>query len=438
MDISQILYHSIMYLNCIFEVYLLYDFLSPLFSLYEDRKWMVQLVALGCATAVFIVNYFKIPLINTLVVPPILALFIGLVFRIELKYNFLYVIFYYLIMAVSEVAFMYVYPFLGVQLGKADVKRIILLIIQDILRFIVIQIIKQMHHNPYEKDSHQYTKYLYILPVADMILLNGFIIPIRQPYGNILISLGCVLVIISSIVIFSVVENLLHSQKIIKDNEMLILKTNLEEHHLKRMEELNREYAAYIHDMNHIFRTIDHLAETGNNQQIKKLSMETAEFLKAKLPLDRKKYIGDLITDAIFSEREKIAVEIGIRFQMEILNGVDISFISDLDKIRIFGNLLDNAIEAAAACDHGYVSAELHQGNDAIVIFRIKNNFNHKNNKKGDRYLTVKDDGIRHGFGLENVKVLSTKYNGVLNILEERNVFTVTLLLSNVQKTEKS
>ena len=49
MDLSQILYHSIMYLNCIFEVYLLYNFLSAPFSVYEDRKWMVQLEALGCA-----------------------------------------------------------------------------------------------------------------------------------------------------------------------------------------------------------------------------------------------------------------------------------------------------------------------------------------------------------------------------------------------------
>lgn len=436
MDLSQILYHSIMYLNCIFEVYLLYNFLSAPFSVYEDRKWMVQLEALGCAAAVFIVNYFKIPLINTLIVPLIFLLFAWLVFRIELKYNFLYVIFYYLIMAACEAAFTTVYPLLGVHLAEVDIKRIVLLIIQNILRFLAIQIIKQIHNIPYGKDSFQITKSLYVFPMAGMVLLNGFIMP--KPYGDILISLGCILFIISIVTMFSVVEKLLYSQKIISDNEKVVLKTNLERQHYERMEQLNKEYATYVHDMRHILRTISRLAETEDHQHIKKLSMEAAGFLKVRLQSERKSYVGDLIADAIFSERERSAVEMGVRFEVEIQNGVDISFMSDLDKIRILGNLLDNALEAAAACDDGYVSIDLRQGNASIVILRIKNNFRHKNNKKGNRYFTIKKDDTRHGLGLENVKELTAKYSGVINILEEENVFTVTLLLSNVQKTEKS
>lgn len=438
MNIEQILYQIIMYLNCIFEIYLLYNFLQVLFPLYEDRKWMMWLEAFGCITAIFLINHLGMPLINTFCVPLIYLMFVWLIFRLSLKVSLPYCVFYYLILAISEFAFMYIYPLLGINVSEINLGRVLLLMIQDILRFMMIQLIKQMHHIPYQKSSYKYTKSLYTLPVAAMILLNGFIVPDKHPYGDILVSVGCIMLIVSNITIFSVVEKLLHAQKIIKDNEMIVLKTSLEKQHFQRMEEMNEEYAGYIHDMRHILKTIGYLSESENNEAMKRLSVEAAELLQTKSPLERKKYIDDPITDAIFSEREKAAKDKGIRFEADIKNGTDISFISDIDKIRIFGNLLDNALEAAAACDDGYISVDLHQGNESIVIFCIKNNFKHKNNKKGNAYLSIKDDKARHGLGLKNVEELSVKYNGIMKIFEEEETFTVTLILSNVQKTEKS
>lgn len=437
MDMEQILHQLVMYLNCIFEVYLLYNFLEALFPVYEDRKWVMWLEAFGCITAIFLINCLKNPLFNSICVPLIYILFIWLNFRMDFKVSLPYAILFYLILAVSEVAFIYIYPLLGIDINKLNLRRVIFLMVQDILRFIIIQLIKQRYYIPQNSRS-KYTKSLYIFPVAAMILFNGVIASDKHPLGDLLISLGSVMLIVSNIIIFSVIEKLLQAQNVIKDNELLVLKTSLERQHFMRMEEINEEYAGCVHDMRHAFKTIGLLAETDNTDEIRRLSLEATELLKEKSLLDRKKYIEDTIVDAIISEREKVAEEKGISFCIDIRKGTDISFISDLDKIRIFGNLLDNALEAAAACDDGYITLELRQGNDSIVILHIVNNFKHKNNKKGKVYLTIKDDKARHGFGLKNVEELAEKYNGILKITEQENSFAVTLILSNVQKTEKS
>lgn len=437
MNVEQIIYQVMMYLNCVFEIFLLYHFLEALFPLYEDRKWAVRFEAFACITAIFVINHFKVPILNLLCVPLIYLLFVWLVFHLKFKISTAYVVFYYVILAVSEFAFLNIYPILGVDVTRADLKRIVFLIIQDILRFMVIQIVKQMHEIPYREGSYKYTKSLFLLPVSAMILLNGLLVPVAYPYANILISAGSILLIICSINNFSVVEKLLYAQTVIKDNEMVGLKSELERLHIKSIADMKKQYAEYIHDMGNIIKTLERLSETEGNQKIRDLSAEAKELLM-KCPSDRKRYIGDPIVDTIFNERVKAAKEKGVDIELDIQNIVDLSFMNDLDKIRIFGNLLDNALEAASACDDGYISLSLRQGNDALVIFRLENNFKHKNNKKGTTYLTIKEDETRHGFGLRNVKELSQKYNGVLKITEEENTFIVMLILSNIPKPEKS
>lgn len=102
----------------------------------------------------------------------------------------------------------------------------------------------------------------------------------------------------------------------------------------------------------------------------------------------------------------------------------------------MFGNLLDNALEAATGSECGYVYVSLFMGNDAFLIFKVVNNFRVKPKKRGKVYLTIKQDKGRHGFGIKKVEELAQKYGGMLNISEDQNVFNAVLLLSNIPKME--
>ena len=67
--------------------------------------------------------------------------------------------------------------------------------------------------------------------------------------------------ILSSTVNFFVVEKLILTENKVRNYEMMKLKTELEHNHYQRMEEINEEYAGYIHEMRHIIQTMKLLVE---------------------------------------------------------------------------------------------------------------------------------------------------------------------------------
>lgn len=433
MNAAQVVYEPLMYLNCIFEVYLLYNFLDAIFPLNDNKQFRRLFKIVGGATAIYIVNSFKQPSLNLVFVPIILIVFTWLMFEIEFKYNFLYVIFYYVILAVSEFAFHYVYALAGIDVTKVDFSRVFFLIVEKVFEFTVVQIIKKRHQNSYQSDSYQYLKSLFILPIASMILLNGFFIPIKDPFGSLLVLVGGIMLVVSNIVNFSIVEKLLTAVYTAKDAEMFRLKTQLEQNHYQRLEEVNKECADSIHELKRMVRTMEQLASTNDFDAVKLVATEISE---KGFSINARIYSGDKITNAIFIEREKMALDMGVRYSVEVQCGIDLEFISNVDKISMFGNLLDNALEAAAGSECGYVCVSLFMGNDAFLIFKVVNNFRVKPKKRGKVYLTIKQDKGRHGFGIKKVEELAQKYGGMLNISEDQNVFNAVLLLSNIPKME--
>lgn len=432
MTLADALYILIMYLNCVFEIFLLYIFLEASFLVFEKRKSIILIESIVCATAIYGVNSLKSPTVNLVSVPLIFLFFVWLVFRMKLKFNLLFVTCFYVIVAVSEFIFFYVYKLLNVDTGTADFNRIFFLIIQNLFRFVVIQLIKKQNRGFYNQsnDNFQYLKSLYLLPIATIILLNGILAPLKNPLGYILICLGGILIIVSNVSDFFIVEKLLKAINTAKDAEMLLLKSQLEQKHFQRMEEVNQEYANYMHEMNHMLRIMEQVAYTENNSEIKKL----AKNISSKgYPAVKKNYINNNIMNAIFIEREKMALDKGIEYSVVIQAGLDFDFIDDMDKISMFGNLLDNALEAASVSSKGFVSVSLNRGNDNFIVFVVENNFKYKPQKKGMEYLTIKQEKEKHGFGLKTVEKISLKYGGMLNITETENTFMVTLLFSNLQ-----
>lgn len=433
MNAAQVVYEPLMYLNCIYELFLLSNLLEGFLPDYEDRRGLKIAKTIGCATVMYVVNIFKMPFLNLIFVPIIFLVFSWLMYRVELKYNFLYVTFYYVIMAVSEFIFFYVYTLLEVDVTKAGFGRVILLIIKAVFTFTVVQIIKKSHQISYKSDSYQYLKSLFILPIASMILLNGFFVQVKYPINHFMICVGGIMLMISIIVDFSVIEKLLKAVNSARDAEMLIMKSKLEKNHYERLEEVNLGYAKHIHELDHIVRVMKQLAHTQDNNAVEALASEVLE--KGFSP-KAKTYIGDSIINAIFIEREKMAIEMGVKYSVNVQLGIDLGFIKNIDKISMFGNLLDNALEAAQANENGFVTVNLFMGNETIVVFEIQNNFKIKPKKKGREFLTIKQEKLKHGFGIKNVEELAQNYAGMLGLCEEENTFTATLILSNVQKME--
>lgn len=119
------------------------------------------------------------------------------------------------------------------------------------------------------------------------------------------------------------------------------------------------------------------------------------------------------ILDVILMDKENEAAKAGIEFifKMEIL---DISFISEIDIITIFGNLYDNAIEANKETKKDkYIKTALYKMGEMLII-RIENSCTNQLEYNDKRIKSTKKNHF--GIGLYNVKETVEKYMGVFEI----------------------
>lgn len=104
----------------------------------------------------------------------------------------------------------------------------------------------------------------------------------------------------------------------------------------------------------------------------------------------------------------------------------------------MFGNLIDNALRAAAQCQQGRkVSVRLFEPEGNFIFFVVENPYTGELSRAGGRFLSTKEEGGEHGIGLMSVRGLAKKYGGILDLQQEDGFFIATLSLSKGFYREK-
>lgn len=130
--------------------------------------------------------------------------------------------------------------------------------------------------------------------------------------------------------------------------------------------------------------------------------------------------IDNLLNNA-GSQAKKKYVE--LKLETEIME----SPIKEYDFFAVLGNLLDNAIDAAAKCDEGRrnVELKLYRANN-ITVLSLKNSYLEEPVKKKRKFISSKE-GREHGWGIENVKGIVERNHGRMDINYGDGIFTVQI-----------
>jgi len=104
--------------------------------------------------------------------------------------------------------------------------------------------------------------------------------------------------------------------------------------------------------------------------------------------------------------------------------------IKSADLTTIFGNLLDNAIEAAQKCEEGHrfvylTVRRIHN----ILIIKVENSCDKAPNRKDGVIQTTKEDKLRHGWGLKSAMTAAESYGGSLETSFDDNRFCTVITL---------
>ncbi len=140
--------------------------------------------------------------------------------------------------------------------------------------------------------------------------------------------------------------------------------------------------------------------------------------------------------DTILTEKRLICNQKGIKLSC-IADGKQLDFMEDEDIYSLFGNILDNAVEAVQSldADKRIISLRVRAvGN--IVSVNVNNYYEKKLAFEDGIPQTTKPDKRFHGYGLKSVKYVCDKYGGDFSINTDNHQFVINILFSPDEYTE--
>lgn len=187
--------------------------------------------------------------------------------------------------------------------------------------------------------------------------------------------------------------------------------------------ELSKENIALInqkcHDLKYFIRNY------GNNQT---LNPQVIEEISQSIEIfDSNIKTCNNALDIIFTEKSLLCYKNNIRFTC-IADGKLLSFMDDVDAYSLFGNLVDNAVEALKDEAQKRVISLIIKGQGDFVSISIQNFFSKQLRFENGLPITTKKDKNYHGYGMQSIKMICEKYNGTLSINTNDNIFSVNIL----------
>ena len=235
--------------------------------------------------------------------------------------------------------------------------------------------------------------------------------------GNLLSLLTCILVLY--LCSKSIVESRLE-----KEVEYL-------EHTIKQSKqqyEISKDTIEMInvkcHDIKYQIRS---LASSGN------ISEEEIKQLENSIKIyDSKFETGNQMLNILLWEKSSYCEQNGIVFSC-MIDGENFSFMDSGDLYCLFGNLIDNALEAVIKIKDVkkriiHLSAK-RRGN--LVLIEEDNYFAGKLEFEDGLPVTSKDDKKYHGFGTRSLKIIARKYGGEFSASSNNNIFRVSIILAD-------
>ena len=140
---------------------------------------------------------------------------------------------------------------------------------------------------------------------------------------------------------------------------------------------------------------------------------------------------GNALIDGLLVDKFDVArkYEIAVEYHIEIPTKLPFD---DADLCIIVGNALDNAIDGTKDIEGAKkieISMGFKQGN---FLLKVKNTFNPeliKFDNNGKRLRTSKTDKSNHGMGIGLIEETALKYNGLMEITMNENLFCLSVLL---------
>jgi len=232
------------------------------------------------------------------------------------------------------------------------------------------------------------------------------------------------LIILVGIMCPLLIMNNLSSSHYKKLSELMNKQVLTQLEHYETMSKLNEDIRKFQHDYKNVrIGLISYLKQDDVSGALDYLN---AERLSIKSPANTFE-TGCVILDALLNEKQISAASVNTKIEFE--GAVPENLLNPADICIIFGNSLDNAIEACAklpAEEQKVITVQSEFSKDFLFI-KIENPTANNVQINNNYITTAKENRRAHGIGLQSIKASVAKYSGVMKLTCVNNIFSVAI-----------
>ncbi len=406
-------------------IYSIYKLIKAFFDERIVKKYFEVIAFAGyyiLSSAIYLI--IKVPIANFAV--NIISIFLlTFMYVSSIKKKVLVVVLTYIFMAGAEMLIVTLLGYVDFSIvERNDYHPILGIVIINILKYVVSMAINGFNNiKSGNKLPVAYWGSLLIMPISSLFML----VVIFQSDGLAVyqISLSVIAVLIINFIVFFLFDNLARSYQEKQEKAFVEQQNRYYENQLEIINASLKTSSVLRHDMKNHLQAIFTDIKSGNIKEALQHISDITNGYDAGNGIIRTGYPA---IDSIVNFKLQTAKQNGIKVNVNstLPQGLNIS---SFDLTVIFGNLIDNALQAVSLVpENGFIDLTIHYSK-GMVLIKIVNTFVNEIKKSGDIIITSKKDKKNHGYGLASVKETVEKYNGTIEINPDDSIFTVKAIL---------
>lgn len=422
--------------SALFEFYLLYDFFHGIFEYKEwfekpGRRIFLTVFLVVVSLGMNLLEQNAVTLLSGIVTG---LLFVFCVFQGNVRQKLYYWFFLWFLMFFMEYLFTILLrleykKFAENMYGSKFMMAFIVLAVKMMTFIIYLLIKKKIHVTSHYMDSRTFWLYM-LLPVSTTGIFLSVVYFSNDIYeitaGNLILTMFAAFAFIADILLYYVYNSYATLTEQNHYQEQQLLRLNALQDNYENLEKEETYYKGLLHNMKHYLMLIGSYADEEKNEDILRVLKELQLEISAQ---GNYVYCRDKLMNRILLDWKKKAENTGSSFQILCDPGFSLPTMRDMDMFTLFGNLFDNAVEAAQKVQHGNIGVKMRMCRDGkIAIVRIKNTYNGRLEMDNGKLQTGKEDKRAHGIGLGSVERIVRKYGGIVQIKTDKEFFETILM----------
>ena len=310
----------------------------------------------------------------------------------------------------------------------SEAHRFVLFLSSKITLFYISRIILKFRSGNYKKVPDSSWILITVIPMLTifiMVTITESAVYNNDKRRTFYLLLSIFGLIAANVIFYRIFMKSVKDYEISTENRLLKQNIKLQEKHSVELKNLYTEIQTIRHNMKNQLLGIRTFIEDKNNDRALNYINSLIENIElTKKFVFTKNDMFNAIINNKFSEANYKGIKTGYNISYEVVD-----LIEDADINILFGNLLDNAIEA---CEKLTDNKQIHLSimkKRGYISIQVKNTIANSVLQDNPELLTDKPDKLNHGMGIRSIRKTVEKYDGIIDFTENGNTFICDILL---------